>query len=89
MRVREYGAPGASGTVLALHGGPGAPGSMAPLARGLSDRFHVLEPFQRGSAEGRATVARHVDDLEQLLATRCAGETPALVYSHDLLTDEI
>jgi len=81
VRVREYGVPGASGTVLALHGGPGAPGHMAPVARGLAPRFRVLEPFQRGSADGPTSVAGHVDDLERLIDTRCADETPALVGS--------
>ncbi|MTI71865.1 MAG: alpha/beta hydrolase [Firmicutes bacterium] len=32
--------------VLVIHGGPGAPGSVAPLARVLSKKFGVIEPFQ-------------------------------------------
>jgi hypothetical protein len=43
MRIRTY---DNSGPIVAvLHGGPGAPGSIAPAARGLADSFHVLEPF--------------------------------------------
>ena len=45
MRIREYGSSGP--LLIVLHGGPGAQGSMEPVARGLADRFHVLEPFQR------------------------------------------
>jgi len=77
MRVRTYGSTGVP--VIVLHGGPGAPGSAAPLARGLADSFRVLEPFQRRSGGEPLTVARHVADLEELVASRCDGERPALV----------
>src|SRR5439155_20380358 len=46
-----------------LHGGPGAPGSAAGLARLLGSRFRVLEPLQRRSGAVPLTVARHVADL--------------------------
>jgi len=66
--------------VIVLHGGPGAPGSAAGLARGLAAGFRVLEPWQRGSADGgQLTVAQHVDDLLALAAAECPGERPALV----------
>ena len=50
MRIREYGSAGPM--VVLLHGGPGAPGYMAPVARELADSFRVLEPLQRGSGAG-------------------------------------
>ncbi len=50
-----------------LHGGPGAPGQMAPVARTLSHRFHVIEPLQRLSGGERLSVARHVADLHELI----------------------
>lgn len=53
--------------VALLHGGPGAPGEMASLARGLADRFTVLEPLQRRSGGALLTVARHVEDLAAVL----------------------
>jgi len=59
-----------------LHGGPGAPGSMAPVARGLAGSFRVLEPFQRG-----ASVAEHVAGLGIFIREHCPGEPPALVGS--------
>jgi pimeloyl-ACP methyl ester carboxylesterase len=53
--------------VVVLHGGPGAPGQMAPVARGLAGTFRVVEPWQRRSGAVRLTVARHVADLHELL----------------------
>jgi pimeloyl-ACP methyl ester carboxylesterase len=41
-------------TVAVVHGGPGAPGSMAPVARELSKRICVLEPLQtKNSIDGQ------------------------------------
>ena len=77
MQVREYGTLGPM--VVVLHGGPGTPGYMAPVARGLADSFRVLEPLQRGSGGEPLTVARHVADLHELVGSRCEGERPALV----------
>jgi len=77
MRVREYGETGPF--VLLLHGGPAAPGEMAPVARGLSDRFRILEPFQRSSGAEPLSVARHVEDLHALIASRREAAPPAVV----------
>jgi len=79
LRVREYGAAGP--LVFVLHGGPGSPGHMAPVARGLADICHVLEPFERRSGREPLTVARHVADLRELVEKRCQGDRPALVGS--------
>src|SRR5437870_2762236 len=59
--VRTYGVRGPP--VVVLHGGPGAPGSAAGLARSLGSQFRVLEPLQRRSGMVPLTVARHVVDL--------------------------
>jgi pimeloyl-ACP methyl ester carboxylesterase len=77
IQSREYGT--SEPMVLVLHGGPGAPGGMAPVARGLADSFRVLEPLQRGSGSKPLTVARHVADLHELVESRCGGARPALV----------
>ncbi len=84
LRVREYGTSGP--LVVAIHGGPGAPGGMAQVARGLAGQFRVLEPLQRRSpsSEGHSdaeplTVARHVEDLHQVVEVLCGGARPALV----------
>ena len=77
MRIRTYGTTGPP--VIVLHGGPGAPGYMAPVARALADSFQVLEPFQRGSGGEPLTVARHISDLHQVVTSCCAQGQPALV----------
>jgi len=74
LKVRTYGTSGPQ--VIVLHGGPGACGSMAQVARGLADSYRVLEPFQRGSA---MTVAAHVADLHQVVESCKDSFAPALV----------
>ncbi len=62
IRVRRHGE--AEPTVVVLHGGPGAPGSAAPLARALAERgVGVLEPLQRRAGTVALTVDRHVEDM--------------------------
>jgi pimeloyl-ACP methyl ester carboxylesterase len=65
IHVRSYGDDGPY--VVLLHGGPGAPGQVAPVARFLSGRFRILEPLQRLSGDVPLTVARHVRDLHEVL----------------------
>ncbi|MEM7200620.1 MAG: alpha/beta hydrolase [Planctomycetota bacterium] len=77
MRVRCYGDRGPA--VVLLHGGPAAPGTMAPVARALAPTHRVWEPFQRGAGTEPLTVATHVDDLRALLDERLAGERPTLI----------
>lgn len=77
IEVRHYGAAG-PGVVL-LHGGPGAPGYMAPIARRLASSFRVLEPFQRPSGGAPLTVRTHIEDLHAVLDA--AGEPVLLVGS--------
>ncbi len=64
ITVRSYG--GGSPPVVLLHGGPGAPGHLAPLARELGQSFQVLEPLQRRSGARPLTVAQHVADLAEV-----------------------
>jgi pimeloyl-ACP methyl ester carboxylesterase len=72
--VNRYGASGP--LVIAIHGGPGAAGYLAPFARELARDFRVLEPYQRGSGGEPLTVARHVEDLREIVES--SGEMPAL-----------
>jgi pimeloyl-ACP methyl ester carboxylesterase len=76
--VREYGTRGRP-TILAIHGGPGAAGGMALFARRLGVKWRVLEPFQRGSSDQALTVATHVQDLAEVVETRCDVQPPLLV----------
>jgi pimeloyl-ACP methyl ester carboxylesterase len=48
--------------VAVIHGGPGAPGGMAPVAKELSKDFGVIEPFQSGQ-----TVESQVEELHTIL----------------------
>lgn len=64
IAVRRYGEAGPR--VVVLHGGPGAPGSVASLARALASRVRVLEPLQRRAGRVSLTVERHVLDLAQV-----------------------
>lgn len=58
--VRTYGT--APFQVAVIHGGPGAPGEMAPVARELSLLCGVLEPLQT-----KTTVAEQVEELATVL----------------------
>jgi pimeloyl-ACP methyl ester carboxylesterase len=77
LHVREYGQSGPR--VIVLHGGPGAAGHMAPVARGLEGSYRVIEPFQRGSGGERLSVARHVADLYEIITVYAPGSHPALI----------
>jgi pimeloyl-ACP methyl ester carboxylesterase len=77
LECREYGRSG--GRVILLHGGPAAPGTLAPVARELAGTYHVMEPFQRGSGEAPLTVRQHVEDLADLARTAAGEQRPVLV----------
>ena len=79
MFVRRYGQSGP--LVFVLHGGPAAVGDVAPIAKGLSGSFRVVEPWQRGSGSVPLTVARHVADLHELVA-KLGGDTPLAIVGH-------
>ncbi|MFH1136860.1 MAG: alpha/beta hydrolase [Pseudomonadota bacterium] len=80
IEVRVHGRRGP--TVILLHGGPGTAGYLAPLARGLTDEFTVLEPLQRGSGRGGGTDALTVDghaaDLLEVIQHFSPDDPPAL-----------
>lgn len=58
--LRKYGNP--PFTVAVVHGGPGAPGEMASVAKELSSRFGVLEPLQTAKS-----VVGQVNELRDAL----------------------
>ena len=49
--------------VAVIHGGPGAPGKIAPVARDLSSVRGVLEPLQTAS-----TLEGQIEELRDVLA---------------------
>jgi pimeloyl-ACP methyl ester carboxylesterase len=60
--LRKYGSP--PFTVAVIHGGPGAPGEMASVAKELSPRFGVLEPLQTAKS-----VVGQVNELRDAIQT--------------------
>ncbi len=65
--LRKYG--NAPFNVAVLHGGPGAPGEMAPVARELSSVRGILEPLQTAS-----TIEGQIGELKDVLAKN--GDLP-------------
>jgi pimeloyl-ACP methyl ester carboxylesterase len=65
--LRKYG--NAPFNVVVIHGGPGAPGEMAPVARELSSVRGVLEPLQTAS-----TIEGQIGELRDVLAKN--GDLP-------------
>ena len=62
-------------SVVVVHGGPGAPGGMAPVARELSSTCGTLEPLQTAmSVEGQ------IRELHELLQEY--GSTPVTLIGH-------
>lgn len=59
-------------TVAVVHGGPGAPGEMAPVARELSKICGVLEPLQT-----KDTLSGQVKELRDVLKEN--GELPVIL----------
>ena len=51
IEIREHGSDGP--LLIALHGGPGARGSLAPVAKRLAGSFRVLEPSSAPPATSR------------------------------------
>lgn len=77
ITVRRYGEGGP--LLVLVHGGPGAPGYMAPVARRLASRFTVMEPLQRCSGDVPLSVALHVADMEEVLRAEEPGRPLALI----------
>lgn len=75
--VRRYGSRGP--LLMLLHGGPGAPGHLAPVARGLADAFRIIEPFERRSGAVPLSVARHVEDFAAARQLHTGDERSAVL----------
>jgi pimeloyl-ACP methyl ester carboxylesterase len=72
-KLRRYGKPPYK--VAVIHGGPGAPGSVAPIARELSHDFGVLEPFQTATS-----LNGQVIELKKVLNKN--GKIPITLIGH-------
>lgn len=71
--VRLYGKEPYRAAVI--HGGPGAPGSVAAIARNLSDSYGVLEPIQT-----RTSLEEQVEELLEVLKEY--GNLPTTLIGH-------
>jgi pimeloyl-ACP methyl ester carboxylesterase len=71
--VRTYGTPPFN--VAVIHGGPGAPGELAPVARELAKARGVLEPLQTAS-----TVQGQIAELETVLKQK--AQPPVALIGH-------
>ena len=71
-KLRRYG--DSPFTVAVIHGGPGAPGEMAPVARELSRARGVLEPLQAAATlEGQVQELRAVLEGDAALPVTLVG----------------
>jgi pimeloyl-ACP methyl ester carboxylesterase len=72
--LRKYGSP--PFTIAVIHGGPGAGGEMAPIARELSSDWGILEPLQTAtSIEGQ------IGELENILVKYAAIPVTLIGFS--------
>src|SRR5690348_11988050 len=60
INIRTYGK--APYQIAVIHGGPGAPGEMAPVARALSSLCGILEPLQT-----KAILKEQLEELKTIL----------------------
>jgi pimeloyl-ACP methyl ester carboxylesterase len=72
--IRTYGPPPYG--VAVVHGGPGAPGSVAPIARELARDFGVLEPLQTADS-----VDGQVRELKEQLESEAAPPVALIGHS--------
>jgi len=71
--LRTYGSPPYA--VAVVHGGPGAPGEVAPVARELSSLAGVLEPLQTEN-----TLEGQIQELHDVIEDR--GDPPVVLIGH-------
>ena len=74
ITTRTHGA--APFRVAVVHGGPGAAGEMAPVARRLAPKRGVLEPIQTA-----ASVEGQIEELSSTVRQRCEPPVVLLGYS--------
>ena len=74
INLRKYG--NSPFGVAVIHGGPGAPGEMAPVAREMAKTRGVLEPFQTA-----LTIDGEVEELRQALVEDAAFPAILVGYS--------
>ena len=62
--------------VVVIHGGPGAPGEVAPVARKLSENFGIIEPFQT-----KRSIQGQLQELHSIIISSCKIPVKLIGYS--------
>jgi pimeloyl-ACP methyl ester carboxylesterase len=73
QNLRKYGTPPYS--MVVIHGGPGAVGEMAPVAREFAKTVGVLEPLQT-----KSTIEGQIEELKDVLEAN--AELPVTLIGH-------
>jgi pimeloyl-ACP methyl ester carboxylesterase len=73
QNVRKYGKP--PFTVVLVHGGPGAAGTMGPVAKRLSGKFGVIEAFQT-----RYSIESLLVEMRGVVSIHC--NAPVILIGH-------
>lgn len=73
ISIKKYG--NAPFNIAVIHGGPGAPGQVAPMARELSSICGILEPFQTADS-----IDGQILELKGILENN--AETPVILIGH-------
>ena len=73
-RLRTYGQPPFD--VAVIHGGPGAGGEMAPVARELAPAWSIMEPIQTAT-----TLEGQIEELHAVLLTHANPTVTLIGYS--------
>ncbi|PWR71146.1 alpha/beta fold hydrolase [Methanospirillum stamsii] len=73
MNVRKYG--DSPYRIAVIHGGPGAAGEMAPVARFLSHHYGILEPMQTA-----VTIQGQIEELAEILVKET--DTPVILIGY-------
>jgi len=73
INLRKYGEKPYN--VVAVHGGPGAPGSVGSLANEIASGYSVIEPFQ-----SKDSIEEQVNELREVILRHC--NTPVVLVGH-------
>lgn len=63
--------------IAVIHGGPGAPGTMGPVAKELSKKISVIEPFQAA-----LSIDEQILELKTILENESNSAFPVILIGH-------
>ncbi len=74
INLRKYGTPPFN--IAVIHGGPGAAGEMAPVAKTLSHKYGVLEPIQT-----QTSLTGQIEELKKTISNNCSSPINLIGHS--------